>query len=56
MGMHSTSLQQTKDTMIEFMLMTTCIKIYQLSVYSWGSGFSDTINKIYDIEVEKYNI
>lgn len=56
MGMHSTSLQQTKDTMIEFMLMTTCIKIYQLSVYSWGSGFSDTINKIYNIEVEKYNI
>ena len=56
MGMHVTSLQQTKDTMIEFMLMTTCIKIYQLSVYSWGSGFSDTINKIYDIDIEKFNI
>ena len=55
-GLHTTSLQECEDTMIEFMLMTTSKKIYQMSVYSWGSGFSDTINKIYDIEVLKISI
>lgn len=55
-GLNTTTLKECEDTMIEFMLMTTCKQIYQLSVYSWGSGFSDTINKIYDIPVNKYNI
>jgi len=27
-----------------------------LSVYDWGSGFSDTVNKIYNVAVEKYRI
>jgi hypothetical protein len=55
-GLNNTTYQQIEDTMLEFMLMTTCNKIYQLSVYDWGSGFSDTINKIYNIEVIKYKI
>jgi hypothetical protein len=55
-GLNTTTLNECEDTMIEFMLMTTCKKIYQLSVYGWGSGFSDTINKIYDIPVNKYDI
>jgi hypothetical protein len=55
-GLHTTSLTECEDTMIEFMLMTTCKQVFQLSVYSWGSGFSDTINKIYNIPVKKFSI
>jgi hypothetical protein len=55
MGLDST-IQETEDTMTEFMLMKTCKKIFQLSVYDWGSGFSDTINRIFDIPVDKYKI
>ena len=55
-GLNTITLNECEDTMIEFMLMTTSRKIYQLSVYGWGSGFSDTINKIYDIEVIKFKI
>jgi len=55
-GLNTITLNECEDTMIEFMLMTTSRKIYQLSVYGWGSGFSDTINKIYDIEIIKFKI
>ena len=55
-GLNTTSLNECEDTMSEFMLMTTSNKIYQMSVYGWGSGFSDAINKIYDIDVIKYMI
>jgi hypothetical protein len=55
-GLNTTSLSECEDTMIEFMLMKTSTKIFQVSVYSWGSGFSDTINKIYDVPVYKINI
>ncbi len=56
LGLNTTTLQECEDTMIEFMLMKTCKEIHQLSVYGWGSGFSDTINKLYDINVIKYMI
>jgi hypothetical protein len=55
-GMNTTDIKNCEDTMIEFMLMITCKKIYQLSVYFWGSGFSDTVNKIYNVPIEKYSI
>jgi len=55
-GLDTTSASECEDTMIEFMLMKTCKQIFQLSVYGWGSGFSDTINKIYDVPVYKINI
>ncbi len=56
LGMNTTDIKKCEDTMIEFMLMTTSIKIYQLSVYFWGSGFSDTVNKIYKVPIEKISI
>jgi len=56
LGMNTTDIKKCEDTMIEFMLMTTSIKIYQLSVYYWGSGFSDTVNKIYKVPIEKFSI
>jgi len=55
-GLDTITFEQCENTMVEFMLMTTCNKIYQLSVYGWGSGFSDTIHKIYKIPIEKYAI
>jgi hypothetical protein len=55
-GLHTTSLTQCENTMLEFMLMTTSKRVYQLSVYCWGSGFSDTVNKIYDVEVLRCSI
>jgi hypothetical protein len=50
------SKDEIEDTMTEFMLMTTSNEIHQLSVYSWGSGFSDTVHKIYDVPLMKYSI
>ena len=55
-GTNTTDMKGCEDTMTEFMLMTTCKKIYQLSVYTWGSGFSDTIHKIYNVQVERFSI
>lgn len=55
-GHFSPSEEDITNTMIEFYLMTTSTKIYQISVYRWGSGFSDTANKIYKVPIEKYNV
>ena len=42
--------------MLEFMLMVSSSDIIQLSVYKWGSGFSDIINALYDKPLIKYKI
>lgn len=55
-GLPETTTKECEDTMIEFMIMKTSRIIYQLSVYSWGSGFSDIINKIYDVQINKISI
>lgn len=55
-GHNKTTSKQIEDTMIEFYFMIDCIKIYQLSVYDWGSGFSDTIQKIYDKNIDRIKI
>jgi hypothetical protein len=52
-GLPNNSLDDIKDTMVEFFLMTTAKKIYQFSIFSWGSGFSNIINNLYDIPLEK---
>jgi hypothetical protein len=50
-GLHTISQKQCEDTMIEFMFMTTCNKIYQLSSYGWGSGFSDIVSNLYNVDI-----
>jgi hypothetical protein len=55
-GLNTISLEETQDSMLEFMLMTKSKQIYQLSVYSWGSGFSDIVHKIYNVPIKKYSI
>jgi hypothetical protein len=56
MGHFSPTEDDITNTMIEFFLMATSKKIYQISVYGWGSGFSDTVNKIYKVPIEQYTI
>lgn len=55
-GLNTTSLKECEDTMLEFMLMVSSNDIHQLSVYGWGSGFSDIISALYDKPLIKYKI
>ena len=55
-GLNTTSTDDCIDTMMEFMLMKSCKKIHQLSVYGWGSGFSDMVCKIFNVNIQKYHI
>jgi hypothetical protein len=55
-GLNTTSKDECIDTMIELMLLRSCKTIHQLSVYGWGSGFSDMICKIFNINIKKYRI
>jgi hypothetical protein len=54
-GLNS-SFDEIEGTMIEFMLLTKADKIYQISIYPWGSNFSDIANKIFDVPIEKIKI
>ncbi len=56
LGQNQTSLEQTQDTMIELMLMTKAKKIYQLSVYHWGSNFSKIANMIYNVPIQRIKL
>lgn len=53
LGLYTTTLKQAEDTMMEFMIMTRCKKIYQGSVYEWGSGFSQIAHLVYNVPLEK---
>jgi len=56
LGKFPIQLEDAQDTMIEFMIASKSQKIYQLSVYEWGSGFSDIIHQIYNVPIEHYRI
>jgi len=55
-GLHTTTEDECVDTMMEFMLMKSSKMIYQLSVYGWGSGFSDIISKLFHVPIQRYRI
>jgi hypothetical protein len=55
-GFYLTTAEQNMNTIMDFILMTECEKIYQISSYFWGSGFSDIVNKIFKIPIEKYKL
>ena len=55
-GQNTHTANECIDTMVEFMLMTTSKRIVQLSVYDWGSGFSETAHNIYDVPITRYKI
>ncbi|OGR26730.1 MAG: hypothetical protein A2X83_13050 [Desulfuromonadales bacterium GWD2_54_10] len=42
-----------RDSMVDFFTMSKAQKIYQYSVYPWGSGFSDMCTQIYRIPLIK---
>jgi hypothetical protein len=47
---------ELRDTLLEFMLMSKSEEIIQLSVYQWGSNFSNIVAELYDIPIRKYKI
>jgi hypothetical protein len=55
-GLNTTTNDECMDTMIEFMLLKSCKTIHQLSVYWWGSGFSDMVCKLFNVNIQKYQI
>lgn len=55
-GLNTTTDEECVDTMMEFMLLKSSQMIYQLSVYGWGSGFSDMVCKIFNNPIQKYRI
>lgn len=55
-GLNTTTDDECMDTMMEFMLLRSCKEIHQLSVYWWGSGFSDMVCKIFNNPIKKYRI
>ena len=52
-GSIKSSSQQILDTVLELMLMTKSKKIFQLSVYPWGSNFADIAKYYYDVPIQK---
>ena len=55
-GIQDFELNNLKDTLLEFMLMSKSKQIIQLSTYQWGSNFSNIISELYDIPIKKYKI
>jgi hypothetical protein len=47
------SLDDLKNTLVEFFLISKSKKIYQFSHYHHSSGFSARVSEIYDIELVK---
>ncbi|MHB1909694.1 MAG: hypothetical protein ACYCQJ_12635 [Nitrososphaerales archaeon] len=48
------NLDAVGATMLEFFFMAKAKQIIQLTIYDWGSGFSDWCAKIFDIPLERY--
>jgi hypothetical protein len=40
-----------KETLLDFFIISKAKKIYQLSSYAWGSGFSDRCHDLYNIPI-----
>lgn len=55
-GMSEINEFELRDTLLEFMLMTMSKEIVQLSIYPWGSNFSNIISQLYDIPIKKYKL
>lgn len=50
----NSSVEELRDTLVEFFILSKAKKIYQFSEYLHSSGFSKRISEIYDIELEKF--
>jgi len=44
------------DNLMDYFTLVKARKIHQFSIHAWGSGFSDTVNWIFDVPIEKYPI
>lgn len=48
--------EKVKDTLIDFFILSKAKHIHQFSIHHWGSGFSESINWIYDVPITKYKL
>lgn len=46
---YSKNIEETKNTLIEFFVMTRAKSIHSFTVYKWISGFVLTANKVFDV-------
>jgi len=53
LGKQSCSKETVKDTLFDFFLMAQSAEILQVSVYQWGSGFSEWASRLFDIPLRK---
>jgi hypothetical protein len=49
-------LVDAKDTLVDYFILSRAKHIHQFSVHHWGSGFSDTVNWVYDVPISKYKL
>lgn len=56
LGLDDITPEAARDTLAEFMLLSSATKIFQISVYPWGSGFSEMAHLIFDIDLERFSI
>jgi hypothetical protein len=49
----SASVESIENTLVEFFLISKANKIYQISTYEWGSGFSTLASKLFDVPLER---
>ena len=50
---NSNSIEQT---LVEFFLLSSASRIYQISTYGWGSSFSLLASRLYDVPLERIGI
>lgn len=55
-GLSNIDTSELRDTLLEFMAMTTSNEILQISIYPWGSNFSNIVSEIFDIPLKKIQI
>ncbi|MHB1909699.1 MAG: hypothetical protein ACYCQJ_12660 [Nitrososphaerales archaeon] len=54
LGVENHNLETVLDTMVDFLFMGNAQIIYQASINSWGSGFSEWCAKIYNVPLKTF--
>jgi hypothetical protein len=44
------------DTLVDFFILSRARAVYQFSVHHWGSGFSDSVNWLYNVPVVRHRL
>ena len=46
----------TLDTLVDFFILSRARTVHQFSVHHWGSGFSDSVNWLYNVPVIRHKL